>query len=267
MRGETSDSPAVPPLISVLIPAYNEEALIGETLASVRGSFGALGREDYEVIVCDNNSTDGTASVAGAAGALVVAEAHNQIGRARNTAAKAARGKWLIFLDADSLMNDAVLGRTLELLGGGKVGAGGALLSMESGALSGWVRWMLETWNRISATASLAAGSYLYCLREAWEGVGGFDETVYAGEEIDFSRKLKSWLRRRGMRFVIIRDARVTTSARKIEWYSRGQLFGHIWRVMLPGRRRAREHCGLWYERPEKLPAKDAEITHKPGVR
>lgn len=259
MCGETGDSPAVLPLISVLIPAFNEEALIGETLESVRGSFGALGREDYEVIVCDNNSTDGTPSVAAAAGALVVAEAHNQIGRARNTAARSAQGRWLIFLDADTLMNEAVLRRTLDLLGSGKVGAGGALLWMESGALSGWVRWMLEAWNRISAMASLAAGSYLYCLREAWEGVGGFDETVYAGEEIDFSRKLKAWLRGRGMQFVIIRDARVTTSARKIEWYSRGQLFGHMWRVMIPGRRRAREHCGLWYERPEDVTAKDAK--------
>ncbi len=261
MRAETGDSPAVPPLISVLVPAYNEEALIGETLASVRASFGALGRDDYEVIVCDNNSTDQTASVARATGAQVVAEAHNQIGRARNTAARAAQGRWLIFLDADTLLNEPVLRRTLDLLGAGEVGAGGALLRMESGAMHGWVRWMLETWNRISATASLAAGSYLYCLREAWEGVGGFDEKVYAGEEIDFSRKLKAWLRPRGMRFVIIRDARVMTSARKIEWYSRGQLLRHMWRVMLPGRRRAREHCGLWYERPEDSTAKDAENT------
>ncbi len=238
------------PAVSILVPAYNEEALIGQSLASVHGSFEALGRADYEIIVCDNNSTDATAAVARAAGAQVVLEPHNQIGRARNTAARAARGAWLIFLDADTLMNEAVLRRTLDRLASGAVGGGGALLWMESGALSGWVRWMFEAWNRLSATASLAAGSYLFCLREAWEGVAGFNETFYAGEEIDFSRRLKRWLRARGLRFEIIRDARVTTSARKIEWYSRRQLFGHIWRVMLPGRRRAREHCGLWYERP-----------------
>ena len=55
-----------------------------------------------ELIVCDNNSSDATPAIAAAAGARVVFEPVNQIGRARNAAAAAATGDWLVFVDADS---------------------------------------------------------------------------------------------------------------------------------------------------------------------
>jgi glycosyltransferase involved in cell wall biosynthesis len=90
--------------ISVVIPAFNEEKLITATLRSVQeagAAFGALGWE-LQMVVCDNNSTDGTAGRARAAGARVVFEPVNQIARARNTGAAAADGEWLMFLDADS---------------------------------------------------------------------------------------------------------------------------------------------------------------------
>ena len=62
------------PEISVLIPAYNEGALLGSVLDRVRASFASVGHEAYEVIVCDNNSTDDTAAVARDNGARVVFE-------------------------------------------------------------------------------------------------------------------------------------------------------------------------------------------------
>lgn len=50
------------PEISVLIPAYNEEALIGEVIGRVHQSFSTLACQAYEIIVCDNHSTDRTAA-------------------------------------------------------------------------------------------------------------------------------------------------------------------------------------------------------------
>src|SRR5436190_3129466 len=90
--------------ISIILPAFNEERLIGETLRAVNAAAMAFGRRGWEVevIVCDNNSTDATAKLALASGARVVFEAVNQIGRARNSGAAAAAGDWLIFVDADS---------------------------------------------------------------------------------------------------------------------------------------------------------------------
>ncbi|HET6407695.1 MAG TPA: glycosyltransferase, partial [Chthoniobacteraceae bacterium] len=60
--------------ISLLIPAYNEEKLIAETIAQVQRSFTTVAHSAYEIVVCNNNSTDRTAAIAEAQGARVVFE-------------------------------------------------------------------------------------------------------------------------------------------------------------------------------------------------
>ncbi len=244
------------PSVSILIPAFNEELLLGATLERVHASFAAIGHDAYEIVVCDNHSTDQTADAARARGARVVYEPHNQISRARNTAARAAQSPWLIFLDADTLLSAALLDATLRRLGSGQLCGGGSALRFDVARVGPFAGTMTFLWNRVSAWAGLAAGSYLFCLREAWEAVGGFDETVYAGEEIFFSRRIKRWGRARRLRFEVLQLAPVVTSARKVEWY--GQ-WGLLWRCLLlirPGAVKSREVCKLWYWRP---PAKAAE--------
>jgi glycosyltransferase involved in cell wall biosynthesis len=236
--------------ISVLVPAYNEEALLGELIASVRESFRKVGREDYELIVCDNNSTDGTARVAAAAGAEVVFESHNQIARARNAAAAAANGRWLIFIDADSRLTPALLRRTLENLDSGRICGGGARVAMDPTETPAAMRIGLACWNLASVFFGWAAGSYVYCLQTAWEETGGFDERYYAGEEIGFSRRLKRWGRRQGMRFAVISDQAVETSPRKADHFTIGQMIRQVMVCCLPGSLRRRDRCRFWYSRP-----------------
>ncbi len=242
--------PDAAPVLSVLIPAYNEERLLAGVLDRVRTCFEAVGFPAYEVVVCDNNSTDATAEVARAQGVRVVHEPHNQISRARNTAARAARGRWLIFLDADTLLSPELLRATLACFEGGKICGGGAALTFDIAKIGPFATAMTALWNWISAVFGLAAGSYVFCSRQAWEEVGGFDESVYAGEEIYFSRALKRWGRSRGMRFRILRETPVVTSARKVEWYGQWQLLGRCLLMMRPGAVRRREACSLWYSRP-----------------
>lgn len=239
------------PEISVLIPAFNEERLIAAVLAQVRASFAAVaGDRVYEIVVCDNASTDGTAEVARALGAEVVYEPHNQISRARNTAARAARGRWLIFLDADTLLPPALLAATLRRFDGGRVCAGGAVLRFGTKDPGFFGGGLLRLWNAISARLQLAAGSYVFCAREAWGAVGGFDEGVYAGEELLFSRRLVKWARARNLRFEVLTETPVVTSDRKLEWYGQWQLLWRMVLLMRPGALRNREKCSLWYTRP-----------------
>lgn len=242
----------MPPRISVLIPAFNEEAQLPLTLASVRESFAAIGETAYEIIVCDNNSTDATTAVAQQLGARVVFEPYNQIARARNTAAERSVGEWLIFLDADTRLNAGLLQATLRHLQGGHICGGGSAVRFDIEKMAPMHTALMNLWNNISVGLSLAAGSYVYCLRQAWEAVGGFDQTVYAGEEIYFSRQVKRWGRERKLKFVVIEGHPIVTSSRKLEWYGQWKMFTHMLRMFRPGAHRKRENCGLWYERPVK---------------
>lgn len=237
------------PFLSVLIPAFNEEQFITATVESVQRSFRELAFGSFEIIVSNNNSSDRTAELARAAGATVVFEPHNQISRARNAAAKAAHGEWLVFLDGDTLLNPATLRAAIAACRSGQIGAGGALVQLEPHGLGHGPERLVRTWNAISRMLHWAAGAFMFCRREAWEATGGFDERLYVSEEIWFSRKLKLWCRANGLRFTILEDP-VVTSARKLHWYSTWQLLGQFALFFIPGAWRVRRFCSTWYKRP-----------------
>src|SRR5580765_101705 len=91
------------PRFTLIIPAHNEERLLGRLLHSIAVARASYGPPDaVEVIVADNASTDSTPEIAGAHGCRVVPVEKRVIGAARNAGAKAARGEVLAFIDADS---------------------------------------------------------------------------------------------------------------------------------------------------------------------
>src|SRR5690349_3470781 len=120
-------------MISFLIPAYDEEAFIGDTIASIRAAAAEVIGDGagWELIVADDASTDQTAAIAAAAGARVVAVNRRQIAAARNAAARASRGDRLIFVDADTRVDPAILRETLAAFDAGA--AGGAALAVFDG--------------------------------------------------------------------------------------------------------------------------------------
>jgi glycosyltransferase involved in cell wall biosynthesis len=102
-----TDARATSPMVSVVIPAKNAAAYIGETIAS------ALAQADVtEIIVVDDGSTDGTETIVGAIRdprLRLIRNDASGVSAARNLGARSARGNWLVFLDADDrLRPDAV---------------------------------------------------------------------------------------------------------------------------------------------------------------
>jgi glycosyltransferase involved in cell wall biosynthesis len=95
-------------MISFIVPAYNEEALIGATLEAIHKSAHSV-FEPYEIIVADDHSTDTTAAIARSNGARVIELKRRQIAAARNAGAREAAGDKLIFVDADTVVNEAVV--------------------------------------------------------------------------------------------------------------------------------------------------------------
>ena len=89
---------ATAPKASVIIPAYNAAATLGECLTSVR----QLNYPDYETIVIDDGSTDSTAQVAEQAGVKTIRIEHRGLASARNAGAQAASGEIIAFIDADA---------------------------------------------------------------------------------------------------------------------------------------------------------------------
>lgn len=206
-----------------------------------------------ECIVVDNNSDDATAEVAKSHGAnQVVFEPVNQIARARNSGAHVATGQFLIFIDADTRIAAKLLSEALRKLETGNYVGGGSVVHFE-GEISTIGRFGIGLWERISKLTQIAAGSFIFCRRDAFEAIGGFDQKLYASEEVRLSRLLKKWARSRQMRFEILTLAPARTSARKLQWYSGLQILGWVaFMIIAPIAVRSRKLCGFWYQRPKK---------------
>lgn len=236
---------------SLVIPAFDEELLLPATLAALRDAMAETSLAG-EIIVVDNNSTDATAEVAKDAGARVVFEPVNRISTARNAGAAIARGKWLFFVDADTHVPPALLIQAMDALSGGEIGGGGAGICFDH-EVNGSVASMLRLWNRLSWFFKVAAGSFIFCRKDGFTEVGGFSDKVYAGEEIIFSRGYKKWCRKHGLRFEILSEHPVITSARKLEWHSTAALIrGFLTFLFCPFLVRSRSFCSFWYVRPKQ---------------
>ena len=238
-------------MISFIVPAYNEERLLGATLDALRAAALAIG-EPYELIVADDASTDRTAAIAAQHGAIAVSVAHRQIAATRNSGARKANGDWLIFVDADTLVSEAVVRSAVEALRSGVVG-GGAAVEFD-GTVPLYARLLLPVLVWSFRCAGLAAGCFLFCTRHAFAAVGGFDEAFYGAEELVMSRALK----RQG-RFVVLRQA-VITSGRKLRTHSVREMLAILARLALrgPGAVKQRQGMDLWYAERREDPQQDA---------
>jgi glycosyltransferase involved in cell wall biosynthesis len=241
-------------LLSFILPAYNEALHLPSCILSLREAMKPYPDSAYEIIVCDNNSTDETAHVARSLGAVTVFEPNNQISKARNTGARAAAGRWLCFVDSDTIVPPALAQRLMELIHQPKIAGGGAMVQFDLKPLPLFPALVITTWNQISRLFRVAAGSFLFCRREAWVETGGFDETFYAAEELFFSQAIKKWGQKKGLGFKIISDAVALTSARKLKWNSQLQLFFTMLKLLRPGALTSQEGCSFWYKRPTHSP-------------
>jgi glycosyltransferase involved in cell wall biosynthesis len=236
--------------ISIVVPAYNEERLLAETLQHIRQATAAFTSRGWlhEIVVCDNNSSDRTAAVARDSGAIVVFEPVNQISRARNRGATVATGDWLIFVDADShpsreLFDDVAVGMET-----GRCLAGGAVIEMATARLVG--RFFNGVWNWVSRCGRLMAGSFVFVDAAVFRAVGGFSETLFAGEELELAARLKEHGRGDGRRIVILTKHPLRTSGRKIELYGNREMAWFFLRALVAPQRvlQSREACHPWYD-------------------
>jgi len=215
---------------SVIIPAYNEEQYLPRLLDSIEVARANYlgGRNQIEVVVADNASTDRTAEVASAHGARVVHVAKRRIGAARNGGARAAVGDILCFIDADSAVHPQTFNAIDEKMKSGRYvwGVTGARLERKSVPLliTNYM-FMPMVW-----ITGLDIG-LSFCRREDFEAVGGYDENRFYAEDVVFPLALRRLGRARGQSFTRLPKVKALACTRKFDQFGEWHYFwmlGHV---------------------------------------
>ncbi len=202
--------------ISVVIPAYNEEAYLSDCLAALAPDRQHYPADGYEIIVADNHSTDRTAEIARAYGARVVSVREKGVTYARQGAAMAATGDLLASTDADTLVcpdwlaviaarfqaDDTLVG----LMGPVYLRGGPAYArAYQATIMNGWFRLF-----RVLGRPCFP-GQNFAVRRADFQAMGGYDTRMRTGEDMNLSLRL----RHRG-RIAWEPRMRVHTSARRV---------------------------------------------------
>jgi glycosyltransferase involved in cell wall biosynthesis len=204
---------------SIVIPAHNEEAFIGACLDSVVRAAKEY-ENQYEVIVAINRCSDRTEEIVRSYGALIVYEHSRNMARIRNAAARRASGDILITIDADSRMSPNALEQIDRFLSRGTYIGGGVAIVPERVSIGILVSLAMLApyvlYHRVS-------GGLFWCIRRDFEDIGGFDERLVSGEDVDFSKRLRAYGKTVGKKSTMLWRAHIVTSCRKFDkfgdWY------------------------------------------------
>jgi len=167
------------PLVSIIIPTYNSSRTIGQCLESVR-------RQTYkniETIVCDNFSEDDTVDIARRYLPRVLFKGRERAAQ-KNFGAKHANGDILYFIDSDFVLERDTIQRCVQ-----SIGKADAVATVNrSGGEGLWARSIAYKRELLADEESVIAARFI--TRRSFFRVGGFDEELIIGEDIDLHRRL-----------------------------------------------------------------------------
>lgn len=203
------------PLFSVIIPTLNEEKFLPKLLDSLT----AQSQRDFEVIVVDGKSKDETVSVATSfqkkLPLKVILSERANLPMQRNLGAKEAKGKWLIFVDADSVLLPYFFDRVSAYISEMKPELFTTWFKPDSDVATDPLYTLVGNMFIESSLVfhrPIAPGPLSIVARRAYDLVGGYDETVSWGEDYDFTKRVTE----RGIPFTICRETLYVFSLRRL---------------------------------------------------
>lgn len=198
-------------LVSIIIPAYNEEKNLPATIVNLQNIFKSLNQK-YEIIVANNNSTDKTEEIAKKSGCVVINQDERNIGKTRNAGADKANGSVLIFVDADSLPSKKLITQALSALTNKNIYAVTTITTFTHyPTLFSYGVWF---YNLASKLLGLGVGQFIAIKAKTFKELNGFDQSYYAFEEINFFKRLKQKF---GHKALFVSLTPIQTSPRKFE--------------------------------------------------
>ncbi len=170
-------------MISVIIPAYNEEKALPSTMHSLLAQPG-----DYEVIVVDGGSSDRTREIARSEPRVVVMMASKGRAAQMNAGANAARGEWLLFLHADTRLPDGALSRLNRMADDTGIQAGGFHHQFSGGD---WRLKLISFLDNFRCVRSriIYGDQAMFVRRSLFERLGGFPDQPIL-EDVAFCEQL-----------------------------------------------------------------------------
>ncbi len=233
--------------ISLIIPLYNEEKLIAETLHSImraKTSFEKSSDNLLEVIIVNNNSTDKSVEICRKFDVKIVTEEIHNIAKVRNTGAKNATGDVLCFLDADSKVSSNIFTLITERMITEEYIGGGTKFKLDKNILLFKLIYLCS--NAFTRVFDLS-GVLIYIKSEDFEKLGGFNENYYAAEDIDFILKMKNLGKLYNKKFSNISQGYVETSSRKFETVTLKDLIFQGGLLLHKSLRENPALCQQWY--------------------
>jgi glycosyltransferase involved in cell wall biosynthesis len=177
------------PLISVIVPTYQEEKYIEQTLTAISNQ--TLERNKYEIIVSDSNSKDKTIEIAKRYADKIVISDKRGIAVGRNLGAKYANGKYLVFIDADTIILPKTLEKIVKELKKCDCVIPKLFPSKPSFVLSfyfGIYNLVISFLNFFKAPQ--ASGPFIAVKRKVFEKLNGFNEKLETYEDVDFIKRV-----------------------------------------------------------------------------
>ena len=235
-------------MISFCIPARNEAENLPNTIKAIKKACGKA-KTEFEIIVCNNNSTDETENIAKKLGAKVVDLPEPNISKSRNTAAHTAKGDILIFVDADTVLKDTVIAQTLTALQDNRYKVVTQIVKHKKYPnLSSYGVWF---YNIITLLTGIGSGHFVGIKKENFKRLGMFDENVFAYEDILFYKRARKMF---GTRSIKVITNTGYTSYRKYEdgHNLKKFLLGLVGTLLNFNVARNRENLEYWYGTPAK---------------
>lgn len=180
-------------MISVVIPALNEEKYLAACLGSLQVQ--DFPKDEYEVIVVDNASEDKTVEVAHSFGVKVIFELQRGYTPPRQTGFKAAQGEIIASTDADTVLPQNWLSLIkLDFENEPNlIGVTGSGVFRDSGRIWEWLSkygYFLFLWTRFALRQPQVSGFNFAVKKWAFEKIGGFDLNLKMAEDVDLARRL-----------------------------------------------------------------------------